>query len=138
MTKVEIYNNLLPEAKYIREEVFIKEQGFVNEFDETDEIAKHMIVYEDNTPVACCRFFKGENEEYIIGRLAVLKEHRGKHFGALMLSKAEKYINRQGGKSLSLSAQVRVQDFYEKLGYRSCGEIYFDEYCEHIHMVKEI
>lgn len=138
MIRVEILDKLLPEAKYIRENVFVKEQGFVNEFDETDKTANHMIVYEDDTPIACCRFFKGEDDEYVIGRLAVLKEHRGKHLGSLMLSNAEEYIKRQGGKKLSVSAQVRVKSFYEKQGYKAFGEIYLDEYCEHIHMVKEI
>lgn len=138
MIRVEILDKLLPEAKYIRENVFVKEQGFVNEFDETDKTANHMIVYEDDAPIACCRFFKCEDDEYVIGRLAVLKEHRGKHLGSLMLSNAEEYIKRQGGKKLSVSAQVRVKSFYEKQGYKAFGEIYLDEYCEHIHMVKEI
>ena len=43
-----------------------------------------------------------------------------------------------GADIISLSAQVRASGFYEKLGYKKHGEIYFDEYCEHIVMKKDI
>ena len=35
----------------------MKEQGFKYEFDETDHLAKHMLLFEDDIPVATCRFF---------------------------------------------------------------------------------
>ena len=38
----------------------------------------------------------------------------------------------------ALSAQVRASGFYEKLGYKKMGDIYYDEYCEHIHMEKSL
>lgn len=38
-------DTLCEEAKLIREEVFEKEQGFLDEFDEIDEIAKHLVFY---------------------------------------------------------------------------------------------
>ena len=33
-------------------------------------------------------------------------------------------------------SQVRAKNFYEKIGYVEYGEVYFDEYCEHIKMKK--
>ena len=50
----------------------------------------------------------------------------------------EAKVKQIGGKKLILSAQCRVQPFYEKLGYTARGEIYLDEYCEHIHMEKTL
>ncbi len=44
----------------------------------------------------------------------------------------------EGKRGLEVSAQVRVKEFYKKLGYKEVGEIYFDEYCEHITMEKEL
>ncbi|MCQ4022608.1 MULTISPECIES: GNAT family N-acetyltransferase [unclassified Ruminococcus] len=137
MIRIEITSYLPQFAKDIRQTVFITEQGFVNEFDDTDEKAWHLVVYDDNSPIACCRFFKGDGaNEFIIGRLAVLKEHRGKQLGALMVKEAEKYIRSLGGEKLSLSSQVRAKGFYEKQGFTASGDIYYDEYCEHIHMEK--
>ena len=56
----------------------MKEQGFKYEFDETDHLAKHMLLFEDDIPVATCRFFFSvERDCYVIGRIAVSKEFRG-------------------------------------------------------------
>ena len=132
-----VTNNLSEDEKMIRETVFIEEQKFKIEFDDTDDIATHIVMYIDNNPVGCCRLYKQENE-YHIGRIAVLKPYRGKGYGEKILLEAEKVAKKMGADSISLSAQVRASGFYEKLGYKKHGEIYFDEYCEHIAMKKDI
>lgn len=130
-------NYLSPDAKKIREEVFVSEQGFQNEFDEIDNYATHLVFYEENTPVATCRYYKDTEENtYIVGRIAVLKAYRGNHFGQRILEVLEKNILSEGGKKISLSAQVRVQSFYKKAGYVAKGDIYMDEHCPHICMEK--
>ena len=130
-------NTLSKDEKYIRETVFIEEQKFKIEFDDIDNIATHIIMYLDGKPVGCCRLYKQENE-YHIGRIAILKPYRGKGYGEKILLQAEKNAKKMGADSISLSAQVRASGFYEKLGYKKHGEIYFDEYCEHIAMKKDI
>ena len=40
--EIKIYNQLPDEAKEIRLEVFVKEQGFEEEFDDIDETAAHI------------------------------------------------------------------------------------------------
>lgn len=132
-----VTNNLSEDEKMIRETVFIEEQKFKIEFDDTDDIATHIVMYIDNNPVGCCRLYKRENE-YHIGRIAVLKPYRGKGYGEKILLNAERVAKEKGADSISLSAQVRASGFYEKLGYKKHGEIYFDEYCEHIAMKKDI
>ena len=121
----------------IRTEVFIKEQGFKDEFDETDKTCSHIVLYDNEKPVATCRYFK-EGEIYHIGRVAIIKEYRGKHLGNKIMQVAEDEIKKDGGKQIEVSAQVRVSNFYKKLGYNKIGNIYFDEYCEHIKMVKSL
>ena len=69
------YTTLPQEAKDIRIEVFVKEQGFENEFDEIDTISHHIVAFDERKPIGTCRFFK-ENDHYTIGRVAVLKEYR--------------------------------------------------------------
>ena len=137
MIDFKVTNTLSEDEKYIRETVFIEEQKFKIEFDDTDDIATHIVMYLDNQPVSCCRLFKQDNE-YHIGRIAVLKPYRGKGYGEKILLQAEKNAKKMGADSISLSAQVRASGFYEKLGYKKHGEIYFDEYCEHIAMKKDI
>ena len=55
--QVKIYDELPLEAKKIREDVFVKEQGFNEEFDIIDKTAKHILISENNIPVATCRIF---------------------------------------------------------------------------------
>lgn len=137
MIIIKVTNTLSEDEKMIRETVFIEEQKFKIEFDDTDDIATHIVMYIDNNPVGCCRLYKQENE-YHIGRIAVLKPYRGKGYGEKILLEAEKDAKKMGADIISLSAQVRASGFYEKLGYKKHGEIYFDEYCEHIAMKKDI
>ena len=61
---IKIYDKLPRAAKEIRQEVFGQEQGFKKEFDEIDPIAKHIILLEDDDPVATCRFYYSK-ERYI-------------------------------------------------------------------------
>lgn len=134
-----VFDCLCPEARFIREEVFVKEQGFRNEFDEIDGNAWHVVFYEGDVPAGTCRFYRGEREEeYIAGRIAVLKAYRGRNLGTRIMETLEEIISSRGGKKIILSAQVRAQGFYEKNGYLAWGEPYPDEYCQHIHMEKEL
>lgn len=133
------YNYLPKEARNIRNEVFVKEQGFIEEFDVIDDIAKHIVIYEREQPISTCRiYFNIKKQSYVIGRIAVIKEWRGKNIGQRMLISAEDNIKRDGGKSAMLSAQVRAVGFYEKQGYKKQGVAYLDEECLHIWMNKNL
>ncbi len=130
-----IYDTLPDDAKKIREEVFVKEQGFQNEFDEIDGKAVHIVLYDENIPVAVCRLYR-ENSAYVLGRLAVIKNYRGKNIGSLMLEEAEKYVREKGSNEIILHAQCRAAEFYKKSGFSEYGDVDYDEYCPHIHMRK--
>ena len=132
------FTKLPPEAKKLREAVFVTEQHFKNEFDDIDNRAVHLVFYEQNQPLAVCRYYREErvSEKYILGRIAVAKDQRGRHIGKALLDLVEKNIAEQGGRMIGLSAQVQAMRFYEKSGYRPAGEIYLDESCPHIYMEK--
>lgn len=133
------YSYLPEAAKTIRLSVFIDEQGFEVEFDDIDNRAVHLVMYDDTVPVATCRiFYDNEKQAYIVGRVAVVKEYRSKHLGSLMMIEAENHIKNIGGKTIAVSAQCRVSDFYKKLGFSEEGEMYYDEFCPHILMKKEL
>ena len=138
-TELKTYHTLPAEAKEIREEVFMKEQGFVNEFDDIDSIATHLVLFWEGQPAGVCRFFPTkEPGVWDFGRLAVRKAFRDKHLGSLLVQEAENQIRRLGGTKLALMAQIRVQKFYEKNGYTPVGEPCDDEGCPHIWMVKAL
>jgi len=125
---------------WVRITVFVDEQGFRDEFDEIDNIATHLLMLDDSDhPIATCRVFRKDNTDtYIIGRLAVVKEHRGKGLGAFMLREAENYVASVGGRYLTLHSQCRAQNFYAKCGFMAHGEIEYEENCPHIWMTKQV
>ena len=134
--KMVVYNHLQKDIKYIREEVFMKEQGFENEFDDLDAISTFVVIY-DERAVATGRFYPSDNA-YVIGRVAVLKPYRNQGLGKLVIASLEEEIQSINGKHIELSAQQRVQSFYENLGYTRVGDVYYDEYCPHVKMIKEV
>lgn len=140
---IKIYNKLPESAKFIRKKVFVEEQGFDYEFDDIDLKAIHIVIYEeenacDKKPIATCRFFCDDDGKWLIGRIAVLKEKRGEHIGALLIDNAEKQIRELGGISVKIHAQCRARGFYEKQGYVAVGNIDEDEGIAHIWMFKDI
>ena len=91
--RVEVFSSLPDSAREIREKVFISEQGFTQEFDDIDEAAVHLVMFDENVPAATCRIFKGDEQGlYVLGRLAVVKEYRGKQLGLALIKEAEKYV----------------------------------------------
>ena len=132
-----MYTALPQEAKDIRIEVFMKEQGFENEFDDIDDMSHHIVVFDEEKPIGTCRFFK-ENDHYTIGRVAVLKEYRNQHIGNVLLESAEKEIKKLNGALIVVHAQVRVSPFYERQGYIQFGQIDDDEGVPHMWMKKRI
>lgn len=125
-------------AKEIREKVFVEEQGFYNEFDELDNKALHLEVYEDDKAIACGRLYQKEDTIYAIGRVGVLKEYRGQHYGALVIDLLEQKCKQLGASRIEASAQVYAAGFYEKKGFKRIGEEYLDETCPHITVYKDI
>ncbi|MDO5559843.1 MAG: GNAT family N-acetyltransferase [Oscillospiraceae bacterium] len=137
--KIKTYSFLPDEAVTIRTAVFMEEQGFQNEFDETDNHAFHLVAYSENDePVAVCRIYESEKGAFVFGRLAVVKEFRGKKVGSRLITQAERVVSDNGGKSLILHAQCRAKGFYSKLGYCTVGEQDEDEGCPHIWMKKTL
>jgi len=138
--KIEKFTPAPQQAIDVRIEVFVKEQGFRDEFDDIDDIAMHFVAFDDTErPIGTCRVFVSDDAKvYLLGRLAVVKEYRTKGLGSQIVEAAEDYVRSVGGKEIRLHAQCRVSGFYEKIGYTSYGEIEEEEGCPHIWMKKEV
>lgn len=152
--EINIYTGLHEDAVYIRKKVFQEEQGFVNEFDRVDDSAVHLVMMKGDVPVATCRIFQEddvkkekdksrsnehkEENEFILGRLAVLKEYRKEHLGSIMLAKASEYVAENGGTTIKLHSQCAARKFYESNGFSAYGEVEDDEGCPHIWMKKKV
>lgn len=140
MTNVIITKGLPRDAAAIREDVFMKEQGFQNEFDDIDARAFHVVVYLDGAPMGTGRLFTDDENGkcWTVGRIAVRREARKHHIGKHIMLSLEEQCKAVGGERIQLSAQCQAQPFYEKCGYTASGEVYLDEHCPHIHMEKAL
>ena len=135
-----IYEGIPEYAKEIRQKVFVDEQGFHDEYDDIDDTAAHIVMFDDNKmPIGTCRiFWDTVMDTYVLGRLAVIKEYRGKNIGSAIVKEAETYVEKNGGKCLALHAQYRTSVFYQKLGFTEFGDIDEVEGCPHIWMKKKL
>lgn len=163
MLTYKTYSSLPEEARRIRQEVFVEEQGFQNEFDEKDNKATHIVAYDDGKLVATCRFYLQDgvhssggvsssdgilssddvslacgNSYAVIGRVAVLKRCRGKNVGSQMLAYAEEQIRNVGASVIAVNAQTRAAGFYESVGFISSSSDNMDEGVPHRWMYKKL
>lgn len=128
----------ISDAHMIRQKVFIEEQGtpWEIEMDDLDTLAMHLVIYENDVPVATGRVIWDEGE-CIIGRLAVLKEHRGKKYGDFAMRLMIRRAYDSGAKRQHIHAQIQAKGFYEKLGFKACGEEYLEADIPHIDMFRD-
>lgn len=137
--KTVVYDEVVPEARYIRETVFLQEQGFEKEYDENDNVAKTIVIYDGDDAVGTCRlYWDDEVGCHHVGRIAVPKQRRGEGLGALIVTEAERVIKELGGKEVFISGQIQVADFYKKLGYTQYGEVYMEENHPHVALKKTL
>ena len=133
------YENHLPDgAKFVRKTVFEDEQGFIDEYDETDEIATHFVMFNENEePIATCRVFPdAAKDTCMLGRLAVLKDYRNKNLGSAIMHEVEQYVTKISEKSITLHAQYQAAGFYEKQGFETFGDVDDEQGCPHVWMRK--
>ena len=76
------------------------------------------------------------DDEVKIGRVAVLRPHRGKGIGTFLIlrliSEAEFYFM---GRPIVANVQIRAKDFYFKLGFKPTDHVFTEGGIEHIRMV---
>ncbi|HCS23383.1 MAG TPA: GNAT family N-acetyltransferase, partial [Rhodospirillaceae bacterium] len=71
-------------------------------------------------------------------RVAVLKEHRSRGVGGVLMKYILQELSKAGDIQLfKLSAQAEAVPFYEKLGFRTRGSEYMDAGIPHYDMVLE-
>ena len=133
---VEFDAQYLPEIKKIRNAVFTREQKVDEriDFDGRDLDAIHVLIREDNQFVATGRLLNDGH----IGRIAVLKEYRGKGFGLEVVKVLMEKAKQAGMKRIILASQVQASGFYKKMGFSEYGAPFFEANIEYINMEKII
>lgn len=124
----------------IRGTVFVNEQAvdIDIEIDDEDYTCDHyLLIDNEEKAIGTCRIIN-EGKVAHLGRVALLKEARGKGYGEFLLAEAEKICQSFGFEKIVLGAQVRALGFYEKSGFVPYGDIFLDADIDHRMMEKKI
>jgi predicted GNAT family N-acyltransferase len=123
----------------IRKKVFIKEQKVPLdiEIDGFDLEAEHFIAYFDDKPIGCARI-RTKDHHAKLERIAIIKEYRGKGYGAELTKFLIDYCKQMNIKEIYLHSQIYVSDFYKKLGFKAKRSHFFEAGIEHVEMFMEI
>ena len=131
----------MQEALAVRRAVFIEEQR-IDEDEEIDRYdgdpatvtdAVHVLGRLDGRPVATARLLldQPDGEYPHIGRVAVLREQRGRYWGVGVMEALHEEARRRGYAGATLGAQEYAVGFYAKLGYVARGDVFLDAGIEH-------
>jgi len=121
-----------PVLQRIRRAVFIDEQRMAesDEWDDDDAASVHVLARLNRDPVGTGRL----NPAGKIGRIAVIAGFRGHGIGAMILRRLVDEASRRGFRETYLHAQVQALPFYEKLGFRSEGDVFDEAGISHVRM----
>ena len=111
----------------LRRAVFIHEQGVPveDEVDGKDPEATHLLANLNGWPVGAARVLPlGDTAK--IGRICVLRDHRGKGIGRAIIEACHETARGLGARRAILGAKVPALPFYERLNYRAYGEEFED------------
>lgn len=125
----------LEDTGYIRSLVFTGEQGVEAsiERDAYDDFAHHLIIKDGNDIVGTGRLIY-KDEQYLIGRIAVLKAFRGLKYGDLIVRMLCTRAFALKAPQVVVHAQVQVEAFYSRIGFKRTSDVYLEAGIEHVTM----
>ena len=133
ISKDELYDVLS-----LRQRVFIIEQDCLYEdLDYSDQDANHLLLYQDNKLIGYSRVFPPgiKYDAASIGRIVTDLDYRGKGYGKGITHESIQFLKNNFPESdITISAQYRLVDFYENLGFETEGNVYLEDDIEHIKM----
>jgi predicted GNAT family N-acyltransferase len=122
------------DLRAVREPVFVVEQmvPLEEEWDALDPLCHHVIARDaSHRPIGTGRL----TPEQKIGRMAVVKEWRGKQVGAAILRTLIEKARELALPEVTLNAQVSAIGFYEKFGFEAYGEMFEEAGIQHRKML---
>lgn len=120
-------------AGAVRHAVFVVEQRIpaALEWDGIDADCVHALALdEQGRAVGTGRLLPDAH----IGRMAVLRQARGRGVGGLLLARLVDCARARGEQAVELSAQRTAERFYRRHGFEAHGEPYLEAGIEHVRM----
>lgn len=137
------FDRLTPKEVYeilkVRTAVFVVEQECpYQEVDGTDYDSLHVWLEEDDSIVAYLRVFEKDKEKNMVQIGRVLSARRGEGLGAKILEHGIEAAKLElNAESIFIEAQTYALPFYEKFGFKACGEEFLEDGIPHTPMMLE-
>lgn len=120
----------------IRRRVFVVEQNVAAEEEfEYEEQSNHALVVMGGQGMGCGRW-RRTDYGFKIERMAVLEPFRGKGVGAMVLKTLLNDLPEATHLPVYLHAQTHAVEFYQKFGFQSVGDLFYE--CEIPHFKMEL
>ncbi len=125
------------EAMRVRTAVFVVEQRVPVEIelDEWDPRSDHVLAYAPGGPAVGTGRLLPDGH---IGRMAVLREWRGRGVGGRILVALVERAATRGMKRLLLNAQTHAVPFYTRHGFVAFGDEFLEADIPHVTMAREL
>ena len=128
-------------AQPLRTAVFVSGQGVPAdmEWDEWDGRSVHAIGRIGERAVGTGRLLPADARGAVrIGRMAVVKECRGRGIGAAILRALMQRASNDGAVEAVLHAQSYAADFYRRFGFKARGGEFFEAGIAHVEMARAL
>src|SRR5882672_9336812 len=122
--------------KALREKVFVHEQLVPAdmEWDQFDPQSRHVVASVHGVPIGTGRLLPDGH----IGRMAVLREWRGRGAGSALITGLMDIARTLGMQRVRLNAQVQALPFYLRHGFQAEGEEFLDAGILHRRMWRDL
>lgn len=127
----------------LRKKVFRNEENgpellyIIDEYDKMQD-TKNYLLEIDNVPVATIRFIKVDDITIKLQRMVVPMEFRKKGYAKQLLNYLEKDALNIGYKKIILDSAQRSVGFYDKCGYITVSEVFYEDERPHVKMEKTL
>ena len=124
----------------LRDNILRKPLGLIFSPGELEEEKKNILIgaFEDEDILGCCMLVEENPRVIRLRQMAVLNNLQGKGVGRAIMNFAENIARDRGYKVLSMHARKNALGFYEKMGYRVCGDEFTEVTIPHYVMEKNL
>jgi predicted GNAT family N-acyltransferase len=128
------------DALAVRHAVFVEGQGIDEdrERDGLDGQATHVVAYDDGDAIGAARLHEPEPGTGKVERVAVRENRRGEGWGRRVMATVHTAARERDLPRLVLHAQVAVEGFYRRLGYRTVSDEFEEAGIPHVEMVRAL
>ena len=124
----------------LRFEILRKPLGLKFNAEELEREKEDMLIgaFDDEKLLACCLITKIDDTTCKLRQMAVQNSVQGKGIGFTMMNFAENVARDRGYKKMIMHARKTAIGFYEKVGYKTCGDEFMEVTIPHFVMEKKL